>query len=252
MSHETAPRRWMILPKNAAYPNFNEVHREDDWCAKAGCLPVCDASVIAGKEMVEPSAVPESTAGEPDGVIAELASALQSELGDCSSLAQELRTIVAALRASYNAGARAGAHPQPINPVDLARRFHTVYESLAPKFGYETRKESAKPWSQVPEKNQNLMIAVCAQIINDYGLSTGAHPSLGEAAQLFWRPVSESPKRTGDYLVARFTEKGKALNLFVVGLKFYTTDSGWHEAEGMTHWAVIPELTDAPQPEGKA
>ena len=32
--------RWMMLPKNLAYPNFNEAHREDDWCAKAGCVPV--------------------------------------------------------------------------------------------------------------------------------------------------------------------------------------------------------------------
>ena len=43
-------RRWMILPYNPAYPNFNEVHRENDWCAKAGCSPVCDKNVVAGKE----------------------------------------------------------------------------------------------------------------------------------------------------------------------------------------------------------
>lgn len=54
------------------------------------------------------------------------------------------------------------------NAIDLARRFHTLYEALAPQFGYETRKESAKPWSQVPEQNKNLMTAVCAQIIEDF------------------------------------------------------------------------------------
>lgn len=57
--------------------------------------------------------------------------------------------------------------PQPVAARDLAERFHTLYESLAPKFGYETRKESAKPWSQVPEQNKNLMIAVCEQLIAD-------------------------------------------------------------------------------------
>jgi hypothetical protein len=48
---------------------------------------------------------------------------------------------------------------------DLARRFHETYERLAPSFGYETREASAKPWSEVPENNRNLMIAVCAEIL---------------------------------------------------------------------------------------
>lgn len=42
----------------------------------------------------------------------------------------------------------------------VAKAFHDAYEKLAPKFGYETRKESAVPWDEVPENNQNLMIAV--------------------------------------------------------------------------------------------
>lgn len=48
---------------------------------------------------------------------------------------------------------------------DLARRFHETYERLALSFGYETREASAKPWSEVPENNRNLMIAVCAEIL---------------------------------------------------------------------------------------
>ena len=43
----------------------------------------------------------------------------------------------------------------------LARRFHESYERLAPSFGYETRKESAVPWEQVPEQNRELMEAAC-------------------------------------------------------------------------------------------
>ena len=54
------------------------------------------------------------------------------------------------------------------NSFDLARRFHTIYEALASQFGYETRKESARPWSQVPERQQTLMITTCAHIINEY------------------------------------------------------------------------------------
>lgn len=48
----------------------------------------------------------------------------------------------------------------------LAQRFHEIYEDLAPSFGYETRKESAKPWAEVPERNKLLMTAVCRQIIS--------------------------------------------------------------------------------------
>jgi hypothetical protein len=51
---------------------------------------------------------------------------------------------------------------------ELAILFHDTYEQLAPTFGYETRKDSAKPWSEVPDKNKNLMIAVCAEILRGF------------------------------------------------------------------------------------
>lgn len=35
-------QRRMRLPKNAAYPNFNEHHWEDEWCSRCGCVPVCE------------------------------------------------------------------------------------------------------------------------------------------------------------------------------------------------------------------
>lgn len=49
----------------------------------------------------------------------------------------------------------------------LAQRFHETYERLAPSFGYETREASAKPWADVPQQNRLLMIAVCAEILDD-------------------------------------------------------------------------------------
>jgi hypothetical protein len=52
------------------------------------------------------------------------------------------------------------------NPEELARAFHETYERLAPEFGYETRRESAVPWEEVPENNKNLMIAVCEELLN--------------------------------------------------------------------------------------
>lgn len=54
---------------------------------------------------------------------------------------------------------------QVISAEDLAKKFHYNYEAQAPKFGYETRKESAKPWEEVPENNRKLMIAVCEDIL---------------------------------------------------------------------------------------
>jgi len=52
-----------------------------------------------------------------------------------------------------------------------AKRFHELYEELAPKYGYETRKESAKPWSEVPEKNKALMTEVCNTVKNEIELA---------------------------------------------------------------------------------
>ena len=46
----------------------------------------------------------------------------------------------------------------------IARLFHETYERLAPEFGYETRKASAKPWEEVPENNRKLMIAVAGVV----------------------------------------------------------------------------------------
>lgn len=49
----------------------------------------------------------------------------------------------------------------------LAQRFHETYERLAPSFGYETRRDSAVPWEDVPETNRWLMAAVAAEILAD-------------------------------------------------------------------------------------
>jgi hypothetical protein len=48
-----------------------------------------------------------------------------------------------------------------------AKRFHELYEEFAPKCGYETRKESAVAWENVPLKNKNLMIMVCVNVVDE-------------------------------------------------------------------------------------
>lgn len=49
----------------------------------------------------------------------------------------------------------------------LASHFHRVYEELAPKFGYETRPESAVPWSQLPDGNRGLMVATVQRLLDE-------------------------------------------------------------------------------------
>lgn len=49
----------------------------------------------------------------------------------------------------------------------LARRFHEVYEKLAPNFGYETKAESAKPWEDVPVNNRALMVATADVLLDE-------------------------------------------------------------------------------------
>lgn len=73
------------------------------------------------------------------------------------------------------------------NPEQLAQRFHEAYERLAPSYGYETRKDSAKPWSEVPEKNRNLMTAVCGEmlaLLKDDATDTGGALKESSAREL--------------------------------------------------------------------
>ena len=50
---------------------------------------------------------------------------------------------------------------------NLAQLFHQSYEKLAPVFFCETRKIS---WENLPEKDKNLMIAVCQLILSKYDI----------------------------------------------------------------------------------
>ena len=52
-----------------------------------------------------------------------------------------------------------------MNAEQLARLFHETYERLAPEYDYETRRESAVAWDEVPENNRRLMIAVAGELL---------------------------------------------------------------------------------------
>lgn len=49
----------------------------------------------------------------------------------------------------------------------IAEQFHNAYEALAPEHGYETREASRKPWSEVPKRNRELMVATVQRLLDD-------------------------------------------------------------------------------------
>lgn len=55
-------------------------------------------------------------------------------------------------------------------PVEWARRFHDIYERLAPQFGYETRPDTKE--FDPESKNGKLMTAVCGEIVREVREST--------------------------------------------------------------------------------
>ncbi|WP_327376191.1 hypothetical protein OG393_20930 [Streptomyces sp. NBC_01216] len=61
----------------------------------------------------------------------------------------------------------AGACVMAGSAEEIARSFHEAYEELAPSHGYETREASRKPWSDVPEQNRALMIAVVGRLLDE-------------------------------------------------------------------------------------
>jgi len=65
---------------------------------------------------------------------------------------------------------------------ELAQQFHETYERLAPQYNYQTRKASAVPWSDVPENNKRLMIAVCTEILEK--TPTKASPDMLEQVEV--------------------------------------------------------------------
>lgn len=53
----------------------------------------------------------------------------------------------------------------PVPGVEaLARRFHEVYEDLAPSFGWDTQQRSRTSWDDLPPQNRALMLAVVERI----------------------------------------------------------------------------------------
>ena len=52
------------------------------------------------------------------------------------------------------------------NAKELAKKFHNIYEELAPEFGYETRK-GTREFSEHTSNGQ-LMIATCERLLDEF------------------------------------------------------------------------------------
>lgn len=82
----------------------------------------------------------------------------------------------------------------------IARAFHERYETLAPRYGYETREASAKPWEQVPAENKALMVGVVSELLSAGVIAEGV-PDSGEGFERELFPAESD-------LPARFYEEG--------------------------------------------
>lgn len=49
----------------------------------------------------------------------------------------------------------------------IAKKFHEVYEELAPTMGWETQERSRKAWDDVPIENRWLMVKVVDKLLED-------------------------------------------------------------------------------------
>jgi hypothetical protein len=70
-----------------------------------------------------------------------------------------------------------------VDDEQLARMFHEEYERLAPEHGYETRRDSAVPWEDVPERNRRLMVATVAAVLERLGVQRTGAPGYADGRE---------------------------------------------------------------------
>ena len=75
-----------------------------------------------------------------------------------------------------------------MNAAQLAQFFHSTYENLAPSYGYATRRASAVPWGEVPERNRELMIEVARRALCELTVQNSTDETKGHVSS---RPEGE-------------------------------------------------------------
>ena|GEM_PF-1631782 len=124
-----------------------------------------------------------------------LVDALKGERDERLTLDESSRLAaqVDSLRAENNAltAARQGADDDAPIAEQVAAQFHSAYERLAPEHGYETRRESAVPWPDVPRRNRELMTAVVLDLLSRGVVSVRSFKS--EPARTGQQPWDDVP-----------------------------------------------------------
>lgn len=83
----------------------------------------------------------------------------------------ECRNIIGDLIGEIEMPSRPRYKPRPVvSAEDVARKFHQVYEALAPQYNYKTRGDTALPWEQLPENSRRLMVDTSLHILRWMGL----------------------------------------------------------------------------------
>ena len=87
---------------------------------------------------------------------------------------------------------------------DIAKLFHQTYERLAPDFGYETRRESAVPWEDVPENNRRLMTATVRGVVDELVRVAGMEVHEGRWTLILRAPLVDAARQLAANPPARF------------------------------------------------
>lgn len=103
---------------------------------------------------------------------------------------------------------------QTVDLEALARAFHEAYERLAPRFNYQTRRDTAVPWDHVPDNNRALMCAVVAEVVGPLariGLAAeGLREALGKLRIHYGYPAFSQLARALEEAIEAFdTATGK-------------------------------------------
>jgi hypothetical protein len=146
------------------------------------------------------------------------------------------------------------------NPAErIAREFHETYEALAPRFGYDTRPESAKPWEDVPMPNRGLMIAVVWSLLVREVIDAGTVPEPAvDRPSASYEDLSQndiSSNKAGEikecarFLVSEAKERGltltQLLDTFIREEQAF--QDGWNEATEQS----TPDEAECPECNGQ-
>jgi hypothetical protein len=132
---------------------------------------IASVPALSGVEIdvkyAEPTTTPSPSPADDDPYAG---CAAYSEHGACACSAGEfgIRCRMGESYAPEPSPAATGERVEPISEEEvdgLARRFHSVYESWAPSFGWDTQEASQVSWDDLPSNQRHLMLTVVREVV---------------------------------------------------------------------------------------